>query len=131
MIFFHQFFTWNSLGDVDLHISVMFVRKDDAVQVATKWAAWLYHRSNQSINMTDRVAVSSLTVSLLQKISVATDHLLQIALSWKFLNMFEKWCKFWSWLELEHVKWDLPVFFCHAYYFFLNLYLCGVCDEGW
>jgi hypothetical protein len=125
-IFFHQFFTWNSLGDVDLHFSLMLVRKDNAPQVATKWAVWLYHHSNQSVHMTDRATLSSLTVSVLQKISVATDHLLQIALNWKLLNIFEKWYKFWSWLEWERVKWDLPVFICHAYYFFL-IYIYLVC----
>jgi hypothetical protein len=35
-------------------------------------------------------AVTSLSASLLQKISAAMDHLRQITLKWKF----EKWCKF-------------------------------------
>jgi hypothetical protein len=126
-IFFHQFFTWISLDDVDWHISFMLARKDNALQVATKWALWLCHHYNQSIHMTDRVTVSSLTVSLLQKISVATDLLLQIMLNWKLSLIFEKWCKFWSRLTWDHVKRDLPVFICHAYYFlFIENYVVCV-----
>ena len=125
-IFFHQFFTWISLGDVDWHFSLMLVRKDSALQVATKWAVWLCHHCNQSIHMTDRVTVSSLTFSL-QKISVATDLLLQIALNWKLSLIFEKWFKFLSRLKWYHVKRDLPVFICDAYYFFfIEIYVVCV-----
>jgi len=34
---------WTALGDVDLHFSLMLVRKANSVGEETKWAAWLYH----------------------------------------------------------------------------------------
>jgi hypothetical protein len=33
---FHQFFTWSALGDVDLHFSLMLVRRDNGVEEETK-----------------------------------------------------------------------------------------------
>ena len=45
------------------------------------------------MHVTDGVTVTSLSASLLQKISVATDHLCQIALNRTLSRKFEKWCK--------------------------------------
>jgi hypothetical protein len=44
--------------------------------------------------MTDGMKVTSLSASLLQKISVAMDHICQMALNLKLLLKFEKWSKF-------------------------------------
>jgi len=45
-------FTCIAQGDVDLHFSLMLVRKTIAVEEETEWAAWLYHRCNQSMHLT-------------------------------------------------------------------------------
>jgi hypothetical protein len=37
--FFHKFFTWIALGDVDLHFSLMLLRKASAVEGETRLAA--------------------------------------------------------------------------------------------
>jgi len=74
-IVFRQFFTWVTLGDVDLRFSLM-LRK--AVEEETKLGACLYHRCNQSIHWTDGVTVVSLSASLLQKISVHMNHVCEI-----------------------------------------------------
>lgn len=66
----------------------------NVVEEETTWATCLYNQCNQSIHITDGVIVTSLSVSLLQKISVAMDHLCQIALNWKLSCKSEKWCKF-------------------------------------
>jgi len=43
-------FTCIALGDVDLHFSLISLRKASAVEEETEWAAWLYHRCNQSMH---------------------------------------------------------------------------------
>jgi hypothetical protein len=96
-IVFYWFFTWIVLGNVDLHFSLMLVRKDNAVEKETKWAAWLYHQCNQSIHVTDGMTVMSLFPSLLQKISVATNRLCQIVLKRNHTKR-------------TRIKWDLPVY---------------------
>ena len=85
-IVFHWVFTWIALGAVDLCFSFILVRKAN-------------HQHNQFIYMTDGVTVTSLSASLLQKISTAMDHLWKIMLK---QNCTKRNC----------VKWDLPV---HAY----------------
>jgi len=53
-------FTCIALGDVDLHFSLVSLRKASAVEVETEWAAWLCHRCNQSMHLTEGVTVMSL-----------------------------------------------------------------------
>ena len=122
-IFFRQFFTWIAVGDVDLRFSLMLIRKDNAVQVETNWAKWLYHHCNQSRHMTDRVTVSSCTASFLQKISVTTANHVKlkiIADIWKVVQIL-------NWRKWDHVKPDLCVFICHAdYFFFIEIYVVCV-----
>ena len=79
-IVFRQFFSLIALGDVELHFSLMLVRKANAVEEETTYAAWLYHQRNQSTHMTDGMTVTSLSASLLQKISAAMDCLYQIVI---------------------------------------------------
>jgi hypothetical protein len=64
----------------------------------------IYHQHNQSIHMTDGMAVMSLSTSFLQKISAATDHLCPTALKRKLLCNFEKWCKFSSCIKTKSCK---------------------------
>jgi len=59
----------------------------------------VYHQHNQLIHVTDGLTVMSLSASLLQKISAATDRLCQIALNRTLSRKFEEWCKLSS-----HVK---------------------------
>jgi hypothetical protein len=80
------------------------VRKASAVGAETKWSAWLYHQYNQSILVTDGMTVTSLSASLLQKISVATDRLYQIVLNRKLSHKVEKWCKFSSCFKAKSRK---------------------------
>jgi len=61
----------------------MFVTKAIAVEEETKRATWLCHQLNQPMYMTNGVTVTSLSASLLQKISAAIDHICQITLKWK------------------------------------------------
>jgi hypothetical protein len=69
-------------------LSLMLVRKTNAVEEETKWATWLYHRLNQSIHMTDGMTVTSFSASLLQNISAATYLLCQIMLNRKLSRKF-------------------------------------------
>jgi len=39
LIVFRQFFTWFALADVDLYFSITLVRKANAVEEETTWAA--------------------------------------------------------------------------------------------
>ena len=84
-ITFRQFFTCIALCNVDLHLSLMLVRKANAVEEGTKWVVWLYHQHNQSIRVTDGVAMMSLSASLLHKIIAVTDRLCQITLKGKII----------------------------------------------
>jgi hypothetical protein len=54
--------------------------------------------------MTNGVTVTSLSASLRQKISAATDHLYQIMLNQKLLHKFKKWDEFSSSVEANHAK---------------------------
>ena len=94
LIVFRRFSTWIALGDVDLCFSVMLSRKANALEEETTWAAWLYHRCNKTIHMTDGVTVMSLSASLIQKIRAAADCLCQFALNWKLTHEFKKQCQF-------------------------------------
>ena len=99
MIVFRQFFTWVTLDDGYLHFSFMFVRKANTTEEQTRWTTWLYHQHNPSIHVTDGMKVTSLSASLLQKISVPMDWLRQITLNWKL------WCKCKKWRTFSsHVK---------------------------
>jgi hypothetical protein len=100
-IAFRQFFTCTVLCNVHLHFSLMLVRKTNAVEEATKWFVWLYNQHNQSIHMTDGMAMMSLSASLLQKISAATDRLCQITLKGKLLCKFKEWYKFSSNIKVK------------------------------
>jgi hypothetical protein len=104
MIVFHQFFTWTALGDVDLHLSFMFVRKANATEEQTRWTTWLHHQRNPSIHVTDNMKVTSLSASLLQKISVPMDGLCQIVLNWKWSRKCKKWCTFSSHVKAKSCK---------------------------
>jgi hypothetical protein len=77
-------FIWIPLGDVDFHVSLIWVSE----------AVCLYQQCNQSIHETDGITVTSLSASLLNKISVAVVHLCQVTLNQKLSHKFEKWCKF-------------------------------------
>jgi len=107
-IVFHQFFTWIALGDVDLHFSLTFVRKASATEEHTRWTTWLYHQRNPSIHMTDGMKVTSLSASLLQKISVTMDCICQIALNWKLSRKCKKWCTFSKHVKAKSCKKKLP-----------------------
>jgi hypothetical protein len=54
---FFQFFTWITLGDVDLLLSLILVTKANAVEEATTGAACLYHH-HQSIHVTDGMTLT-------------------------------------------------------------------------
>jgi hypothetical protein len=95
-IVFRRFFTWIALGDADLRFSLILVRKANAVDDETKRG---YITNGESMQVTVGVTVTSLSASLLHKISAATDRLCQIPLNRKSLHKFEKLCKFSS-----HVK---------------------------
>jgi hypothetical protein len=87
---FCQFFTWIALDDADLRFSLIA----NAGEEETQWATWLYHQCYQSIHMTVGMTLTSLSASLLQKISSAMDCPCQIALNWKLSRILERWCKF-------------------------------------
>jgi hypothetical protein len=83
--------------------------KANDAEEETMQVTCLYHECNQSIQVIDGVTVMSLSASLLQKISVATDRLCQVALNRKLTPKFQKWCKFSSRVEVklhkvDHVK---------------------------
>ena len=100
-IIFCRFSTWIALSDVDLHFSFMLVRETNAVEEATKCATWLYHQCNQSLHMTDGMTVTSLSASLLEKLSVAMYCLHLITLNWKLSHQFERSCKFSSHIKMK------------------------------
>ena len=105
-----QFFTWIALGYVDLHFSF----NTNAIEEETASAAWLYHQHNQSVHVTDGVTVMSLSASLLQKISVATNHLCQIVLNRKLSINSKSGVNFqgtWKWkcTKRNNLKRDLPI----------------------
>jgi hypothetical protein len=82
---------------------LMLVGKANAVEEKTKWATRFYHLHNQYIHVTG-VTVTSLSASLWQKISAATDSLCKIAINQKLLCTFEKWCKFSSRIKAKSCK---------------------------
>jgi hypothetical protein len=43
------------------------VGKANAIEEETKWAAWLYRQHNQSIQVTDGVAVTSLLLAFYRR----------------------------------------------------------------
>jgi hypothetical protein len=85
---------WIPLGDVDFHFSFIWVSE----------AGCLYQQCNQSIHVTDGMTVTSLSASLLNKISVAMDHLCQITMNKKLSHKFGKWCKFSSIIKAKSRK---------------------------
>jgi hypothetical protein len=54
--------------------------------------------------MISGVTVKTLSASLRQKISAATDHLYHITLNQKLLHKFKKWGEFSSSVEANHAK---------------------------
>jgi hypothetical protein len=86
---------------VDLHFSLMLIRGANAVEEATKFATWLYRQCNQSLHLTDSMTVTSLSASLLEKLSVATYCLHLITLNWKLSHLFERSCKFSSHIKMK------------------------------
>ena len=104
LIVFHHFFTWIALGGVDLHFSLILVARANAVEEEITWAVCLYHQHSQSVHVTDGVIVTSLSASLLQKMSTAMDCLCQITLNQKSSLKFEKWCKFSSHVKAKMCK---------------------------
>jgi len=51
--FFCQFFTWSTLGDVDLRFSLIFTTKSNTVKEGTMSVAWLYHQCDKSTHVAD------------------------------------------------------------------------------
>jgi hypothetical protein len=91
---FRQFFTWIELGDFDLHFSHILATKANVIEEESKRAACQYHQRNQSIHENEGVTVTSLSASLLQKTSSATDWLCQITLNRKSLRTIRPTCIF-------------------------------------
>jgi len=104
LIFFRRFSILTVLGDVDRRFSFILVRKANAIEEEIKWAAWLNDQRQQSRHVTDGVTVTSLSASLLQNTSAATDGPGQIALNWESSRKFEGWCKFSSRVEVKSCK---------------------------
>jgi len=107
-IVYHRFFTWIAVGDVDLRFSPMLVRKAYAVQEENTWAIGLYHPCHQSIDMNDDMTVTSLSNSLLKKISVTTNHLREVMLNWKLSCICDKWHKFSSRITVKQWRKTRP-----------------------
>ena len=105
------FFSWIALGTVELHVSVILVKKATAVKGGTTSATWLYHQHNQSIHMTDGVTVMSLSASppTLDKSShglCMPHHVKPKSTAFFQCQITLKW----NWAKIN-VKWDLPIFF--------------------
>ena len=83
-IVFCRFFTWITLGDADLHFSLIWVTEANVVEWGTTSAMWLYHQCNQSTDVADGMTVMSLSASLQCKSSATRDHLCQITLNQNF-----------------------------------------------
>ena len=81
IVFFCRFFTWIALGNVDIHFSLILVTKANAVEGGTTSAELLYHQRNQATHVTDGVTVASLSASLQQERSAASDRLGEIGLN--------------------------------------------------
>ena len=101
---FHRFFARIALDDVDLHLSLTSIREAKAVGEGTTGAARLYHQRNQFIHVTDGMTVTSLSASLLQKMSTATDCLCQTVLNQKLPRKFKTWRKFSSRVKAKPCK---------------------------
>jgi len=97
-------FIWIPVDDGDLCFSLMLARKANDVEEETMWNVWLNFHHNQSLHVTDIVTVMSLSASLLQKVSAATDHLCQITLNRKLLHKFGKWCTSSSCIKAKSCK---------------------------
>ena len=117
-----RFFTCIALGNVRIYLRLLLtlVRKTNAVEEETTWAASFYHQPNLTIHVTDGVTVTSLYASLQHKTSAARNRLCQIALNRKLSREFEKWCKFPSRIEAKSRKNESYLYFIHAY---LHIYL--------
>jgi len=74
MIVFRQFFTLIALGDVDLHFSLILIKKANVVEGRTTSPTWLYNQRNQPTHVTGGVTVTSLSTVLQHKTSAAGDH---------------------------------------------------------
>ena len=91
---FRQFFTWIELGKFDLRFSHILATKANVVEGETIRAACLYHQRNQSTHVADGVTATSLSASLLQTLSAATDCLCQITLNRKISRTMRPACIF-------------------------------------
>jgi hypothetical protein len=69
-----------ALGDVLSRLTLMLLKQEN-VEEETTAATWLQHQRNQFLHVTDGVTVTSLSASLLQQISAATNRLYQIPLN--------------------------------------------------
>jgi len=101
---FQQFFTWITLGDVDLCFSLILVTKANAVERETTSAAWLYHQCNQGDGMT----VPSLSASFQHKTKEAMDHASLSALDQKLAH--------------TTATQKFPKFLCHSLTTYWNFY---------
>jgi len=101
---------------MQIYVSHCVSKKGQCCRRGNYMTVW-YHQRTQSIHMTDGVTVTSLSASLPQKLSVATDCLLQISLSQKLSHKFEKWCQFSSSVKAKsckkklHFTWQLASLF--------------------
>ena len=110
---FHQFFTCIALWHWFTFPS-HFGKKSQCCSRQNYTSHMLISPCNQSIHMTDGVTVTSFSANLLQKVSVAMDHLCQIALNQKLSSKFQKWCNLsnhvkQNWAKRNHMKWNQPV----------------------
>jgi hypothetical protein len=87
LIVLHQFCTWIAPSDVDLLFSLILVTKTSAVEGGTTSAACLHYHCNQSIHVTDGVAVTSISASLQHKTTVGMDCLCQVILNQKLSHI--------------------------------------------
>ena len=80
-IVFPRFFTWITLGHVDLRFSLILVANANAAEGGTVSAALLHYRHNQFIHVTDSLTMTPLSASPQHKTSAAKGRLCQIALN--------------------------------------------------
>jgi len=101
MVDFCWLFTLIALDDALLRFCLS--KKNQCCRRGNYMTLW-YHQGTQFIHVTEGVTVTSLSASLLQKLSVALDCLFQILLSQKLSHKFKKWCKFSSSVKAKSCK---------------------------
>jgi len=113
-------FNWIAQGDVDLHFSLVSLRKASAVEEETEWAAWLYHRCDQSMHLTEGVTVMPLCWPFTED-KLAHESSMWNCIKLKVIVLIQMWCKFWSCIKTKlcsrsHSQLDLPcakIWLCH------------------